>query len=172
MNYIQTMKQQERGLIMHNTLLPERTYDNVQEQYTVHYIVKPGNAKKHVIMRDEDLDYIYHWLMRMLADSASKQNIEPDIFEMVTTFNSKLPKSTLETTKNSLMSYIGGLLSNRYRNPSQDFTKGQLQFVEFCFDCIYFAYGENGEFDEKDLGYDIRTGVRNEPPQRVTFKEV
>ena len=159
-------------MTMHNTLLPERTYDNIQEQYTVHYIVKPGNAKKHVVMRNEDLDYIYHWLGRMLADSASKQNIEPDIFQMATKFTKKLPTSTLEKTGNSLMSYIGGLLSNRYRNPSQDFTKGQLQYIEFCFDAIYFAYGENGEFDEKDLGYDIRTGIANEPPQRVTFKEV
>lgn len=168
-----TVQEQAIGeKMMHSTLLPERTYDNIAEQYTVHYIVKPGNAKKHVVMRDEDLSYIYHWLNRMLADCASKQNIEPDIFDMATRFTKKLPKSGLEKTGNSLFSYIGGLCSNRYRNPNQDFTQGQLNTIEFCFDAIYFAYGENGEFDEKDLGYDIKTGVPNEPPQRITFVEV
>ena len=78
----------------------------------------------------------------------------------------------MDKTFNSLFSYIGGLLSNRYRNPTQDFTKGQLKHIEFCFLCIYNAYGEDGVFDAKDLGYNIKNGIRNEPPQRITFKEV
>ena len=167
------MNKQERENTMHNTILPERTYDDVKECYSISYIVKPGNAKKHVVMRKEDIDYIYHWFARIVADTASKQFLDPDIYKAVTATNKhELPKSRIDLTYNSLMSYIGGMLSNRYRNPNQDFTKPQLKYVQFCMNCIYAAYGENGVFDNKDLGYDINSGVRNEPPQRVEFCEV
>ncbi len=167
------MNKPEKENVMHSTLLPEKTYDDITECYTMHYIVKPGNAKKHVIMHDVDVEYLYHWMGRIVADTASKQFLDTDIWRAVTGINRKeLPRSGMDKTYNSLFSYIGGLLSNRYRNPNQDFTKGQLTHIEFCFQCIYSAYGEGGVFDQKDLGYDIQSGVRNEPPQRVVFKEV
>ena len=124
-------------------------------------------------MQSQDVEYLYHWMGRIVADTASKQFLDTTIWRAVTGINqNNLPRSGMEKTYNSLFSYIGGLLSNRYRNPTQDFTKGQLKYIEFCFQCIYSAYGEGGVFNNKDLGYELTSGTRNELPQRVTFKEV
>lgn len=158
---------------LHNSILPQRTHDDVKECYTIHYIVKPGNAKGHVVLRAEDENYIYHWLNRLVADVCSKQFIDSNIFDAVSKLNHKeLPRSTLHNTGNSLLSYAGGLLSNKYRNPSEDFTQSQLSKIEFVFACIYAAYGEDGVFTAQDLGYDFDTRAPNEPPQRIKFVEV
>ena len=138
---------------------------------TVWYEVKPNNEKKHLRMHDEDITYIHHWLSRFVMDVSAKQFINPQLHEGMSRSDSDMPRSSYEKQEyNSMLSYASGIVGNRLRNPSEDYTKKQLQYITKLFNIICNAY--DTVFNRKDLGYDIVTGVLNDKPYMIKFKEV
>lgn len=154
---------------IHHSIIPES--EAGEHILTVYYQVKPNNKKEHIRMHTEDEDYIYHWLNRINADMIQKQIIEPDLYMLYTRYSKDLPMSGYTKKRNSFASYISGLLSNKLRNPGEDFTVKHLKHIELCFNLIYTAYNEDGVLCS-ELGYDHRTGSPNEPPLAVRFVEV
>ena len=55
-------------------ILPQSYIDNNGVK-VVHYRIKPGNSKKHVYINDEDNTYIYHCIIRLIAEIGEKQFI-------------------------------------------------------------------------------------------------
>ena len=150
-------------------IMPQSTVkDNT---LTVWYEVKPNNEKKHLRMHDEDINYIHHWLSRFVMDVSAKQFINPRLHEGMSRSDSDMPRSSYEKQDyNSMLSYASGIVGNRLRNPSEDYTKKQLQYITKLFNIICNAY--DTVFNRKDLGYDIVTGVLNDKPYMIKFKEV
>jgi hypothetical protein len=138
---------------------------------TVWYEVKPNNEKKHLRMHDEDINYIHHWLSRFVMDVSQKQYIYPELYEVATHSDKDMPRSSYEKKEyNSMLSYASGIVGNRLRNPSEDYTKKQLRYITKLFNIICNAY--DTVFTRKDLGYDIVSGVLNDKPYKIKFKEV
>lgn len=157
---------------IHHTIIPHsEVRSNTLHMY---YQVKPGNEKKHIRMHPQDEQYIIHWLTRFTVDCAQKQFLDKELFRMVTKSEYKeLMRSGVDRkTPNSLLSAAAGLVSNQYRNPSEDFTQKQLKWITKLFSVIHFAYSEGGVFTDQDLGYDFNTNKINERPLGVKFTEV
>ena len=150
-------------------IMPQSTVkDNTK---TIWYEVKPNNPKKHLRMHLEDIDYIHHWLNRFTVDVSAKQFLNPTLYNAGRIETKELGNSKYKNKElNSILSYASGLVCNRLRNPSQDYTKTQLVPIEKLFHMICHAY--DNAFDQDDLGYDIVTKAPNEPPKYVCFKEV
>ena len=149
-------------------IIPQSTIkDNT---LTVWYEVKANNEKKHVTMHDEDIDYIHHWLSRFVMDVSAKQIINPGLYTDVTNRTNKMPRSGYKDEHNSIVSYASGIVGNRLRNPSEDYTKKQLPYIDKLFTMICVAY--DTVFDNKDLGYNLVTKAYNEKPMKLFFKEV
>ena len=135
------------------------------------YEVKPNNPKEHLRMHDEDVNYIHGWLNRFTTDISAKQLLDTPFYNLMTTPTKEMPRSSYEKKEdNSVLSYASGLVSNRLRNPSEDYTKKQLLYIKRIFELISVTYEHT--FLKKDLGYDIVTGVLNEKPLMIKFKEV
>ena len=138
---------------------------------TIWYEVKPNNPKKHLRMHDEDINYIHHWLNRFVVDVSAKQFLNPTLYNGGRIVTKELGNSKYKNKElNSILSYASGLVCNRLRNPSQDYTKTQLVPIEKLFHMICHSY--DNAFDQDDLGYDIVTKEPNEPPKYVNFKEI
>ena len=142
--------------------------DTVGDTMTIYYRVKPNNKKRHIIMHSEDQRYMYLWLQRLIADICNKQMQLPELFRAMTKYDKHLPRD-INGNMNSLLSYASGIVSNKFRNPSEDLTVKHLKYVEDLFHVIYNIYSN---MSEDELGYDYRTGVRNELPYRLKFKQV
>ena len=69
--------------------------------------------------------------------------------------------------KNTILSYISGVLSNYYRNPAQDFTKKQLDYIVMCQNMIVWFFTESGV----NLGYNSNDFTYNEVPYKIQFRE-
>ena len=134
----------------------------------INYDIKPGNEKKHLIMHDEDLAYIHHWLTRFIVDVTAKQFLAPDLYNAGTVKTMELGSSNYNGEINSILSYASGIVGNKLRNPSQDYTKAQLEPLERLFNTIYYAY--DTVFTKQDLGYDLKTGIDNDKPYRIKFE--
>ena len=134
----------------------------------IYYDIKPGNDKKHLVMHDEDLAYIHHWLTRFIVDVTAKQFLAPDLYNAGTVKTMELGSSNYNGEINSILSYASGIVGNRLRNPSQDYTKAQLIPLEKLFNMICHAY--DTVFTRQDLGYDLKTGIDNDKPYRIKFE--
>jgi len=140
---------------------------------TIQYDIKTGNAgliKHHVHIPDEDIRYIHHWLSRFVMDVSAKQFINPQLHEGMTMSDKDMPKSGYTNSYNSIISYASGIVGNRLRNPSQDYTKKQLKHIQKLFNTIYNCHNTNAVFNKQDLGYDLKTDIDNEKPYRIKFK--
>ena len=138
---------------------------------SVWYEVKPNNDKKHLRMHDEDITYIHHWLSRFVMDVTQKQFLYPALYEVATVPDTDMPKSSYANKHhNSMLSYASGMVGNRLRNPSEDYTKKQLIYITRLFNIICNAY--DTVFTKQDLGYDIETSKYNDKPLMIKFKEV
>ena len=150
-------------------IIPQSTVKN--STMIVWYEVKANNEKKHLTMHDEDIEYIHHWLSRFVMDISQKQFIHPELYNIATTSDKEMPKSSYENKHhNSMLSYASGIVGNRLRNPSEDYTKKQLIYITRLFNIICNAY--DSVFTKQDLGYDIVTKAYNDKPLRIKFKEV
>jgi len=150
-------------------ILPQSTVDG--NTLTVWYEVKANNEKKHLRMWDEDITYIHHWLSRFVMDASAKQFLYPELYEVATKSDKEMPKSSYENKHhNSMLSYASGIVGNRLRNPSEDYTKKQLVYLTRLFNIIYNVY--DGVLTKKDLGYNLNTKQYNEKPLKIKFKEV
>lgn len=153
---------------IHSSIIPEASEHN--DTLTVWYEVKANNEKKHLRMHDEDIMYIHHWLSRFVMDVSQKQFLNPSLYTMCTAPSKEMPKSTYTKSNNSVLSYASGIVGNRLRNPSEDYTKKQLRYISKMFDIICTAYDYS--FTKQDLGYDLHTKQYNDKPLRLKFKEV
>ena len=153
---------------IHSSIVPEASIKG--NTITVWYEVKPNNAKKHLRMHNDDITYIHHWLSRFVMDVSQKQFINPKLYTMCTAPSKEMPKSSYAGSYNSVLSYASGIVGNRLRNPSEDYTKKQLRYISKMFDIICTAYDYS--FTKQDLGYDLETRRNNDKPLRIKFKEV
>ena len=153
---------------IHHTIIPESTVRG--NTLTVWYEVKPNNKKKHLVMHEDDIDYIMHWLSRFVMDVSQKQFIDKALYNLCVTPNKEMPPSKYAGSYNSVLSYASGLVGNRLRNTSEDFTKKQLRYIKKLFEIICVAYDYS--FSKQDLGYDLNSKQYNQKPMQIAFKEV
>ena len=151
-------------------IIPQTTIDG--DTKTVWYDLKQDTKNKgHVTLHDDDIDYINFWLCRFVVDVSAKQFLDPQLYQFGTKQQNKTATSAYgKKESNSIISQASGLVGNRLRNPSQDYTKKQLQFITKCFNIICDAY--DLAFNEKDLGYDYHSKQPNKKPLKIKFKEV
>ena len=135
---------------------------------TIHYHVKPNNKKRHIHMIVEDERYMYQWLQRFIADVCNKQMQHPELFRAITKYDKHLPRD-INGNMNSLLSYASGIVSNKYRNPSEDLTVKHLDNIEMLFNVIYNMYRD---VLPDEIGYDYKTGIANEYPHRLKFVQI
>jgi len=137
----------------------------------IHYRTKIDNVKKHVYINDEDEDYCYSVLQRLLAEICEKQFIQPELYNSGAVAESKFPisayKASIAPKPNSVISYCAGLLNNRYRNGVQDFTVKQLAKIELLIEIANNLY----DTGTCEIGYNINTGIENELPRKIKFVE-
>ena len=132
----------------------------------IHYDIKPNND--YLIMHDEDIAYIHHWITRFIVDVTAKQFLAPDLYNAGREQTKELGSSNYNGEINSILSYASGIVGNKLRNPSQDYTKAQLIPIEKLFSMICHAY--DTVFTRQDLGYDLKTGIDNDKPYRIKFE--
>ena len=151
-------------------IIPQSTIDG--DTKTVWYDLKQDTKNKgHITLHDDDIDYINFWLCRFVTDVSAKQFLDPDLYKGMALQDKKTATSGYKNKEsNSILSEASGLVSNRLRNPSEDYTKKQLLYIKRIFELISVTYEHT--FLKKDLGYDIVTGVLNEKPLMIKFKEV
>ena len=149
--------------------IPKRHFnqDNVLE---IGFRPKTGNKVKYVYMHTEDKEYIYAWFQRFLAEVCQLSQHDPKLWEeMNRPLDADiLPKSGVFNhplldnvkRKNTIVSYISGVLSNYYRNPAQDFTQKQLDYIVGCQNIIY-AFFTNPNVN---VGYNSNNFIHNELP--------
>ena len=153
-------------------VLPQSYIDNNGVKI-VHYRIKPGNSKQHVYINDEDNTYIYHCIIRLIAEIGEKQFILKSFFDQFLLKDKQFSISSYNKGKyapkpNSVFSYASGLVSNWLRNPAQDFTEKQLPKIETLTTIIHNLYEKN----ILELGYNINTGIKNKIPHEIKFIEV
>jgi|TARA_R110001606_G_C14904204_1_gene594417 hypothetical protein len=151
-------------------IIPQSTIDG--DTKTVWYDLKQDTKNKgHITLHDDDIDYINFWLCRFVTDVSAKQFLDPDLYKGMALQDKKTATSGYKNKEsNSILSEASGLVSNRLRNPSQDYTKKQLPFIVQTFIMIFNIY--NDRFSAKDLGYDYHSKQPNKKPLMIKFKEV
>lgn len=152
-------------------MLP-RSYDEKTQTYTMYYRVKNivgVTDKQYLYVSPDDINYIVHWVGRYVSDIVAMQVTNVNNLYSELEPNKSYPKSGLTGEQNSPLSYAAGLFSNRVRNPDEDFTKKQLRFISTLFKRLHIIYGQY--LPRKELGFDSKTGLYNDPPMRIKFKE-
>ena len=100
-----------------------------------------------VSMQDEE--YLYYWIELFLAEMGEilthSEELRKELF--------RPRKKTFPTGilgHNSVMSFAGGMLANKLRNPENDISKPQLNGILFLFEVIGQNYTgmQDGEQDE------------------------
>jgi len=136
-----------------------------------------GKETGYVFVQPEDLDYIFHWLNRFLTDAASHSIAEKFVWDSLNKEGGMegaiLPKSGSFTdqngnkTQNSIISYIGGILSNYFRSGA-DLNKKQLKTLTDIFNKIVVeVYTHVNTFTP---GYNYTTRQPAPGPKRISFK--
>ena len=138
----------------------------------IYYRVVLNNKKRHFKLLAEDEDYLYNWLTRFVVDICNKQTLDPQLFAVFSSTATELPKSGYGSGKinNSILSYASGLMSNKFRNPSEDFTTKHIKYMQLIFTWMHTAY-TNDSMLKKDLGYDLWTDEPNVAPASIKFCE-
>ena len=152
-------------------ILPQSYIDNNGVK-VVHYRIKPGNDKKHVYINDDDNTYIYHCVIRLIAEVGEKQFLAPIFYEQFMKKDSSFSissygKGKFKPKPNSVYSYASGIVSNWLRNPSQDFTEKQLPKIEMLTQIINNLYKQN----ILEVGYNYKTNKKNSVPYAIQFVE-
>ena len=119
---------------IHSSIIPTATVKG--NTLTVWYEVKPNNEKKHLRMHEDEIAYIHHWISRFVMDVSQKQFLDKNLYQMCTIPSKEMPKSTYAGSYNSVLSYASGIVGNKLRNPSEDYTKKQLRYIKKLFDII------------------------------------
>lgn len=136
---------------------------------TIYYRRRTGNKNKYVYLHPEDKDYIIHWCNRLVCDVSAKQVVEPYLFEDLYKTRESLPKSGYSKYRNSIITYCSGVVSNVLRNPGEDISYNQLNYLEAMMKVINYVYTDGPLGNE--LGYHYSTGIPNKPPLKVKFKD-
>ena len=137
---------------------------------TIYYRRKSDAKQKYVYMHQEDREYILYWFTRLVIDFNAKKITAPELFtdSWVDRSNDQLPLSGYSKKRNSVMSFTAGVLSNKFRNPAEDFAYNQLKYIQFIFAFIDYTYNRLQTFE---LGYNVNTNKDNEAPKQITFLE-
>lgn len=141
------------------------------------YRPKTGNKVKYIYMHTEDKAYIINWFQRFMAEVCQLSQHDPVLWQQVNEpcDPSELPKSGLFNhpmlddvkRKNTILSYIAGVVSNYYRNPVQDFTVKQLNYLIKCQNMIVWFFTNPGV----NVGYNSNNFTHNELPKKISFTE-
>ncbi len=114
---------------------------------TFHYAKLLDNRSKYVALRDEDKNYILFWFARSVHEIGNRCHVESGLLEHVTTPSNDLPRSTHFDynnteikTKNSIFSFMCGMLSNIDRNATQDFANNQIKHIEKVFNEFVYTW--------------------------------
>lgn len=106
---------------------------------------KSTNAKTQFFeINPEHEEYIYYWIERFAAEMlelcTADEELRRDLFRRrPNTF----PKGKLGP--NSVMSFAGGLISNKKVNPNKNISEPQLEGIENLFRMISFHYSGEQE---------------------------
>ena len=138
-----------------------------------------GSPSPYITVQQQDYEYIMYWLQRFLADASSHSQSETWVWKGLNSETGledlKLPDSGFfshpsddkRKAPNSIISYVGGLLSNSFRS-NADLNQKQLKALEGIFnDIIVKVYEEVESFTP---GYDYNTRIPIEGPKRIRFK--
>ena len=136
-----------------------------------------GTETDYVFIQEDDLGYILHWLNRFLTDAASHSIAEKFVWDSLNKEGGMegalLPKSGAFTNQNgqkaenSIVSYIGGILSNHFRSGA-DLNKKQLKILTDIFNKIVVeVYQHVNTFTP---GYNYTTRQPAPGPKRISFK--
>lgn len=136
-----------------------------------------GTETDYVFIQPDDLDYILHWCNRFLTDAASHSMAEKFVWDSLNMpggfKDAKLPKSNAFTdpsgkkVENSIISYIGGILSNYFRSGA-DLNKKQLKALTDIFNKIIVEVYKN--VNSFTPGYNYVTRQPAPGPKRISFK--
>ena len=142
-----------------------------QTNKTIYYRRKADNKVKYVYMHQEDREYILYWFSRLVADFNAKKITNPELFtdSWVDRSNDNLPLSGYSKKRNSVMSFTAGVLSNKFRNPAEDFAYNQIKYIKYIFTFIDYIYNDQKVFE---LGYNVNTNQDNQSPKKLSFVEV
>ena len=80
---------------------------------------------------------------------------------MCTIPSKEMPKSTYAGSYNSVLSYASGIVGNKLRNPSEDYTKKQLRYIKKLFDII-LKFQQNN-VSEETLTTNSKFSVKSQP---------
>jgi hypothetical protein len=167
----------EITLMTSPTILPFREIK--QDKLIMYYTKLLENKSKYVAMRDEDKNYILFWFARSVHEIGNRCHVESGLLNLVTKTDNDLPRSThfdYNNTeikvKNSVFSFMCGLLSNIDRNATQDFAHKQIKHIENVFNSFVVPLWNNTKLNN-EIGYSHTTrNLRNEPPKLIKIKEV
>lgn len=130
-----------------------------------------GKETGYVFIQPDDLDYIMYWFQRFLIEGASRSVQEDDTWKVLNNLNGKgvgisLPKSSyFSKPENSIISYVGGILSNHYRS-NADLNKNQLKKITEVWNKLIVPL-----FDSAwTPGYNYKTKADIQPPKKISFK--
>jgi len=156
-------------LAIHNSILPHR--EDVDNNHCKIYFTTPigDNKQKYVVMHDSDKEYIFYWFERFVCDVVAGQIKDQDTLFACLEEDDSLPVSSYTKRRNSILSYCAGVVSNNYRNSSEDFGKKQLKHIKRIFEAIHYYYSN---CDKNNLGYNHITKQQNTAPKKVMFKKV
>ena len=144
-----------------------KSYITKKDNKRIYYRQRPEPRDKYVYMHEEDKQYILYWCSRLVNDVVAKQVIEKFLFEDLYKSSKSLPTSGYTAKRNSIMTYTAGIVSNAMRNPEEDISHKQLNYISKIFKIIHYVY-TIGPL-QGELGYNHRTGERNDPPFCIQF---
>jgi hypothetical protein len=153
---------------IHNSIIPQKELVTA-DCYRIHFARSTNESKKkYVYMHDVDKEYILHWCSRFVHDVVAGQVKDVDTLSACLEADDKMPRSQYTKERNSILSTAAGLVSNDYRNTSQDFGYKQLSHIKRLFNTIHYYYSMQ---DANNLGYNNNTRIANELPKKLMFKE-
>lgn len=142
-----------------------------------------SKASKYIYTHAETTDFIIEGLQRFCAEIQQMDQAFPDITSYVYNPDGNLPLSgefkhnmtDKRKAPNSIMSYIGGIVSNYYRTgKTQDFSKSQIKHLENIWNnTIVPAFNNDWSSVNPKLfenGFNYKTNTANEPIKPIRFR--
>jgi len=97
----------------------------------------------YTIGRDDEA-FLYEWLQMFVADMSEVITRDPDMLRELTRRRPGMfPKG--KSGPNSVISFAGGMIGNKLRNPNQNLSEPQLDSLEYMFEIIARHYHDDDE---------------------------
>ena len=165
--------------VSHNDIPTKKDMGNFYQIAFRPKTTSEGKETGYVFVQPEDYDYMLHWLNRFLADASTHSIAEKFVWKGLNSEKGmddlqlpdsgvfKHPTADNKMAPNSIISYIGGILSNYFRSGA-DLNKKQLKTLESIFNKIIVpVYQQVQSFTP---GYNYATKQPLPGPKRISFK--